>query len=739
MNKKRSRFIALFTALTLVASLYHVQPVRAAETVITEAAEVTAARTAKTLEATAKAAEIQKYGNVVLSLTCDEIKAAGYVYGDTVKVKFLGQTLKLPFVSNYSDVDSGKPAILARSGDPYVLLAINMGDFATKYGIAVKTVFEDNTFKWDYAEGITGPVSFTISLKKAGGYYEEFVLHQLSYSNERTDYPKLDDEEYANFRPIKTTGIGEGILYRTSSPINPKNNRNTYADAALKKAGVTVIVNLADDEETARGYAGFDSSYYSTTTFTTLNMPVSFSSDEFKDKLAKGLKFMAKNPGIYAIHCTEGKDRAGFVSAILECLMGASYDEVIEDYMTTFYNYYGVKKGDKRYDAIVSSNIAKSLKKAFTFDKKDKDLDLKSANLASRAKKYLKSIGLTNSEIKALKKNLSQSADIGTVDTKATILSSWNDDAPAKKELVSYMESITNKASRDYIPVERRIAVFDLDGTLYCETDPNYFDHLLLEYRVLKDEDYKDKASEFEKKVANDVVVMNETGVQAQNMEVNHGTAVASSFKGFTPDEFYDYIAEFKKTPMVSYNGMTLGEAFYVPMLQIVEYLEANGFTVYVVSGTDRFIVRGLLKDSKLDIPFNHIIGSDETLVAPDQGDTDGLEYVYDDNDKLVFGGDFIVKNLKMNKVTVIAQEIGVQPVLSFGNSTGDSSMAEYVTTNNQYKSLAFMLCCDDTVRENGNEAKAEKMRTLCGEYNWVPVSMKNDWKTIYGEGVTRK
>ena len=447
MNKKRSRFIALFTALTLVASLYHVQPVRAAETVVTAAAEVTAAATVKTLQATAKADEIQKYGNVVLSLTCDEIKAAGYVYGDTVKVKFLGQTLKLPFVSNYSDVDSGKPAILARSGDPYVLLAINMGDFATKYGIAVKTVFEDNTFKWDYAEGITGPVSFTISLKKAGGYYEEYVLHQLSYSKERTDYPKLDDEEYANFRPIKTTGIGEGILYRTSSPINPKNNRNTYADAALKKAGVTVIVNLADDEETAKGYAGFDSSYYSTTTFTTLNMPVSLSSDEFKDKLAKGLKFMAKNPGIYAIHCTEGKDRAGFVSAILECLMGASYDEVIEDYMTTFYNYYGVKKGDKRYDAIVSSNIAKSLKKAFTFGKKDKNLDLKSANLASRAKKYLKSIGLTNSEIKALKKNLSQSADIGTVDTKATILSAWNDDAPAKKSVKKGRTKKTSKKS----------------------------------------------------------------------------------------------------------------------------------------------------------------------------------------------------------------------------------------------------------------------------------------------------
>lgn len=92
-----------------------------------------------------------------------------------------------------------------------------------------------------------------------------------------------------------------------------------------------------------------------------------------------------------------------------------------------------------------------------------------------------------------------------------------------------------------------------------------------------------------------------------------------------------------------------------------------------------------------------------------------------------------------MNKVSVIAQEIGVQPVLSFGNSTGDSSMAEYVTSGNSYKSLAFMLCCDDLERENGNTEKADKMLALCEEHDWVPISMKNDWTTIYGPGVTKK
>ena len=100
-------------------------------------------------------------------------------------------------------------------------------------------------------------------------------------------------------------------------------------------------------------------------------------------------------------------------------------------------------------------------------------------------------------------------------------------------------------------------------------------------------------------------------------------------------------------------------------------------------------------------------------------------------------GGDLLIKNLKMSKVTVIQREIGQQPVLAFGNSSGDFSMANYVLTDNQYKSDAFMLCCDDLERENGNTEKADKMYASCEQYGFNPVSMKNDWTTIYGDGVT--
>ena len=75
--------------------------------------------------------------------------------------------------------------------------------------------------------------------------------------------------------------------------------------------------------------------------------------------------------------------------------------------------------------------------------------------------------------------------------------------------------------------------------------------------------------------------------------------------------------------------------------------------------------------------------------------------------------------------------------MLCFGNSSGDAAMANYTITNNQYKSGAYLLCCDDTERENGNIEKADKMRASCEENGWTAVSMKDDWTTIYGDGVT--
>ena len=318
-------------------------------------------------------------------------------------------------------------------------------------------------------------------------------------------------------------------------------------------------------------------------------------------------------------------------------------------------------------------------------------------------------------------------------------LSLWNE-GTARDSLISYMDAITDENSKDFIPVENRVAVFDLDGTLFCETDPVYFDHMLFMRRVLEDPDYKDKATDFQLEVAEKVQHFIDTGEYLSGLDNEHGQGVASAFAGMSLKQFNEYIQNFKNEPAVGYNNMNRGDAFYLPMIEVIDYLQANDFKVYIVSGTDRLIVRGLVDNiSFLNIPNNQIIGSDELLVSPSQGETDGLDYTFDGEEDLILAGEFIIKNLKMNKVTAIAQEIGIQPVLSFGNSTGDSSMANYTIKNNPYRSMAFMLCCDDTVRENGNVEKAEKMRKLCEENGWVAVSMKDDWSTIYGAEVTRK
>ena len=349
--------------------------------------------------------EIQKYGNLVLSVKGSDLLAGGLEYGDIVTVRVLDKAYDMPIGSNYSDVDQGsmicRVVVKPDTNEDMVLVAINMGDFATTAGIAVKEKTEaDPGYIWHLNEGVTEPVSLSIALKEKGGYYEEYVMHQMVRSENREDYPELTDEQFANFRAIATTGVGEGKLYRSSSPVNPEINRNRYADQAAEAAGVKTFINLADNEEVMKGYEGFAESYYSKQAIVALNLGVDFSAPDFREGLAQGVRFIAQQEGPYLVHCNEGKDRAGFVSAMLECLMGASADEVVADYMVTFYNYYGVEPGTKQYQVVAESNILKSLATAFGVS------DIYQADLVAEAEEYLLDIGVTAEEIAAVRAHL---------------------------------------------------------------------------------------------------------------------------------------------------------------------------------------------------------------------------------------------------------------------------------------------------------------------------------------------
>ena len=311
-------------------------------------------------------------------------------------------------------------------------------------------------------------------------------------------------------------------------------------------------------------------------------------------------------------------------------------------------------------------------------------------------------------------------------------LSLWNNDAPAKKALVEYVESVTKKGSPDFIPEENRVATFDLDGTLFCETNPTYFDFQLFIHRVLEDSSYTPTQDQLD--VA---TTFRDTGY-VPPLSAAYEKMLASAYAGFTIDGFDQYVKDFMQTEQPGYNGLKRADAFYQPMVEVVNYLAANGFTVYVSSGTNRLILRALAGDA-LNLPPKQIIGSDNLIVSDNQGGADGLDYTFAVSDEVILSDQNIIKNLQMNKVSTIVKEIGVQPVLAFGNSLTDASMVNYALANKQYKSLGFMLCCDDLEREYGNQKKADKMRDDCAKNGWIPISMKDDWKTIYGDGVTKK
>ena len=346
--------------------------------------------------------DIEKYGNLVLDTNGYEFFKSGFDYGDVVNVNINNTDYEMPIGSNYSDVAQGemicRVEIDSNNNDNFgkVIIAINMGDFATFVKIATKTKIDDEPgFKWEYI--INEPYDVYISMKEKSGYIENFISNSLGLSrtNNRDDYANLTDEEFANFRMIKTSNINDGILFRSSSPINPFINRNKYADIAMEAANIKSVINLADNEMKMKAYNRFEESYYSTIKIIPLDLSIDFKAKEFKEGIVKAIKFIAENEGPYLIHCDEGKDRAGYMSAIIECLMGATADEVVKDYMITYYNYYKVGENDERYNTIKTKNIEDTLERTFDVN------SIYGIDLKKECESFLISIGLTNSDIEA--------------------------------------------------------------------------------------------------------------------------------------------------------------------------------------------------------------------------------------------------------------------------------------------------------------------------------------------------
>ena len=329
--------------------------------------------------------EIETYGHALLDITIKDFLAAGYELGDTVDVVFdNGYSLTdIPFFNGYY-VQEGEPLLRAYPGDTNIAVCINYGNLSEVAGISAGTKVK-------------------ISLNKKAAALDTQTLNSLAYSNNREDYSS--DEVFANFREITAGNIKPGKLYRSASPFNSIYNRAPYVNALAEQAGIKGILNLADTEEDIKAYfeqpdfkSFYAKSLFENGTVAPLGMPVDYASEEFSKKLVSGIAEANYTEGPILINCTEGKDRTGFVSALAEALMGATYEEIVDDYMKSFENYYGLTKESdpQKYAIVVKNNIDEMLRFIAGVDA---SADLAKADLTAGARKYLTSNGMTDAQI----------------------------------------------------------------------------------------------------------------------------------------------------------------------------------------------------------------------------------------------------------------------------------------------------------------------------------------------------
>ena len=287
-----------------------------------------------------------KFGGVYFDKTIEEFNALGFEYGDSVNIAFSnGKTLEdIPYYNGYY-VDIGEAVLVAYPGYPYIDAMINYGD--------------DLYLALELDENCTAD----ITLCERGKYLAVQKARDIQYSDEQGEQ---SDIVFANFRAVNMGDLKKDVLYRSASPCNDEHNRASVTDRLAAEAKIGFMLNLSDNESDILGFIAaetFDSPYF-LSLFTSgkvapLGLSANFKSESFGEKLAQGLEAVAQSEGPVLIHCVEGKDRTGYVLMLLEALCGATYGEIVDDYMLTYDNYYGINKTSdpERYDIIKEKNL----------------------------------------------------------------------------------------------------------------------------------------------------------------------------------------------------------------------------------------------------------------------------------------------------------------------------------------------------------------------------------------------
>lgn len=299
-------------------------------------------------------------------------------------------------------------------------------------------------------------------------------------------------------------------------------------------------------------------------------------------------------------------------------------------------------------------------------------------------------------------------------------LPSWRD-GPSRTAITAFVASVTDEKSPHYVPVAQRIATFDNDGTLWSE-QPLYFQAIFAIDRVKamapQHPEWKTREP-FASIIRGDVEGALSGGVPAL-MKM-----IMATHANMTTDEFVEVATNWMETARHPGTGRKYNEMVYQPMLELLDYLRANGFKTYIVSGGGIEFMRPW-SEAVYGIPPEQVVGTSISTkyVVRDEGP------VLERQPELFFFDD------KEGKPVAINHHIGRRPILAVGNSDGDFQMLEYATAGEGAR-LAVIIHHTDAEREwaydrDSHIGRLERGLDEATARGWVVVDMKKEWAAIY-------
>jgi len=301
-------------------------------------------------------------------------------------------------------------------------------------------------------------------------------------------------------------------------------------------------------------------------------------------------------------------------------------------------------------------------------------------------------------------------------------LPSWND-GHAKSEIITFVSNVTNPDSPGFVPAAERIATFDNDGALWSE-QPLYFQLIYVVDRVRA---LAPQHPEWESQEPFASVLDGDMASVAASGEKGLAQLMGATHAGMTLEEFTASVNEWLETARHPTTGMRYTEMVYQPMLELLDYLRANGFKTFIVSGGGIEFMRPWT-ERVYGIPPEQVVGSSLKLKYE----------VRDGRPVLVKIAEIDLIDDKEGKPVGIQQHIGRRPIFASGNSDGDFQMLEW-TTSGDGSRFGLIIHHTDEEREWAYDRASHIGRLNRGldeasDRGWIVVDMKKDWAAIYPE-----